>query len=151
MQKASLRAAGRAPQRPSHQDGARAKGLLKRAGEQLPSQICLHWCKAGASPQGHRAATFTLVSPRQEWANDFIAFIQNRKSFLYRHHETHQYGRGQGRCSHQHTEIAELLLPPCRYGRVLSSREKLPSSILPVFQHEVQSTLSLPTAHGVRG
>lgn len=59
-------------------------------------------------------------------------------SFLYRPDETHEYRR-QGRCSHQHSEIAEQPLPSCCH------REMLPFSALPVFQHEKQSTLSLPT------
>lgn len=147
-EKASLGAGATALQQSSRQDGARAEGLLKRAGEQLPpGPAC-----AAASPQGPGATTCTLVSPSQERANDFTGFIQNRRrnSFLYRHHETHQYGRGQGRCSQQRAAIAELLLPPCHSGRVPLSREKLPSSILPVFQRETQSTPSLPTAHAAQ-
>lgn len=74
-------------------------------------------------------------SPRQKQANDFTGFIQNRRreSFLYRPDETHQHGR-QGRCSHQHTEITELSLPPCCHSSSWS-RKKLPFSVLPEAEH----------------
>lgn len=77
------------------------------------------------SPGPWSSTTYTGL-PKQEWASDFTGFIQNtRKSLLYRHQETHQYGRGQGRCSPQHAEIAKLLLPSCCHGRIPSTRKKV--------------------------
>lgn len=71
-----------------------------------------------------------------------MIYSKLKKSLLYRHQETHQYRRGQGRCSHQHTEIAELLLlPSCCHGRIPSTRKKVPSSILCVSAWEAEHAL----------
>lgn len=140
LQKASLRAGGTAWQLPSPRQGM-SHGLAGTSRWAAPSQLFLRWRKAGTGSRGHGAVTFTLVSPRQERANGFTGFIKNRrrKSFLYRHHETHQYGTGQGRFSRWHTEIAELLLQPC-CRRLLSSRKKGP----PPMKESMRSMHTLP-------
>lgn len=87
-------------------------------------QLSLQWHKAATNPQDHGTRHLALTKTRPMTSQDLF---KTGESFLYRPDETHKYRR-QGRCSHQHPEIAELSLPLCSH-RSPWSRRSCPSQL----------------------